>query len=277
MPSSRIPQRPYRPDEATDAHDPGGAAGGPAPQPASHTPPPPPTLRPNLADVLATLACFLGAGFIVAWLAGAVGVGEAGAVAWLTPLILAAQSFVFLLAFLVVVWQGRGLSLRALGLGPRRPGWLKTGALWGLGVIPGAMAVNVVTFVLLGADDPNPQVEMLAPEGPTLIGFLLILPLAAVFVPFVEELAFRGVLYGWLRLRLPAGWAMVASAAVFSIAHGIPQLIPALALVGYFLARLREREDSLWPAIAMHGVFNGVMTVILFAAMAAAENVPAAA
>jgi hypothetical protein len=82
------------------------------------------------------------------------------------------------------------------------------------------------------------------------------------------------VLYGWLRRTLPTGFAMGLSAGIFAVAHGIPQLIPALALVGYFLARLREREDSLWPAIAMHGTFNGVMTVILFAAMGAAESMP---
>jgi hypothetical protein len=282
MPSSRLPQRPLDPqagDREANAQD--GSDGRSEPQsgkgpggPGPAAPPP----RPDLIDVLATLVSFVGAGLVVGLLSGWVGLGDVGlsALAWVTPLVLALQSLVFLIAFLALVWQGRGLSLRDVGLGPMPPGWLRRGVLWGLAVIPAAMVVNLLTFVALGTQEANPQVEMLAPAGPSLIGFLLVLPLAAVLVPFVEELAFRGVLYGWLRAKLPLGGAMLVSAGVFSVAHGIPQLIPALAVVGYFLARLREREDSVWPCIAMHGTFNGVMTVVLFAALSAGAEAPTA-
>ena len=77
------------------------------------------------------------------------------------------------------------------------------------------------------------------------------------------------MLYGWLRQQLPQGLAILISAVIFAVAHGIPQLMPALILVGVLLARLRELEDSLWPCIAMHGVFNAVMTLVLFAALSA--------
>ncbi|WP_208539077.1 CPBP family intramembrane glutamic endopeptidase [Algihabitans albus] len=228
-----------------------------------------PAARPDLIDVLVTVACFLGAGYLVIVVAGALGLASAGgrASAVLVPLVLASQAAVFLAVFMVVLWHGRGLSLRLLGLGPMPPGWLKRGILWGVGAVLPAIAVNAVTFVLFGVDQTNPQVEMLAPAGPSLWGFLLVLPLVSILVPFVEEVAFRGVLYGWLRHHLKPGLAMAVSAAVFSVAHGIPQLIPALLLVGLLLARLRELEDSLWPCVAMHGAFNAVMTMIMFAAL----------
>jgi membrane protease YdiL (CAAX protease family) len=269
MPSSRLPQRPLSPDHRYDMPDeeetPTGAA-----------PPPAPRRRPDLIDVGATILCFVGTGLAVSTLAEAVGFAAAADVqrAWMTPVMLGVQTAVFFCAFLLLVWHGRGLSFRDLGLGTPPDGWLKRGAMWGIGIIPVAMLVNVLSFVALGEQQANPQVQALAPAGASLTGFLLIFPLAAVFVPFVEEIAFRGVLYGWLRLKIPLPGALLVSAAVFSVSHGIPQLIPALVLIGFFLARLREREDSLWPCIAMHGTFNGVMTIILFAALSGGVDAP---
>lgn len=225
--------------------------------------------RPDLIDVLITVACFLAAGLAVGFLAGALGVDRVAPEvrAVLMPVVLAGQSLAFLIVFLWIVWHGRGLSLRQLGLGAMPPGWLKRGTLWGAGAILPAILINAITLILIGAEETNPQVELLAPAGPSLWGFLVILPLVSILVPFVEELAFRGVLYGWLRQQLPQGLAILISAVIFAAAHGIPQLMPALILVGLLLARLRELENSLWPCIAMHGVFNAVMTLVLFAAL----------
>lgn len=264
MPISRLPQRKLEDSRLPEENE----------APLAVSAQPIGVARPDIIDVLVTVICFLGAGYLTILLAGAFGLANAGtqSSALLVPLVLASQAAVFLAVFLVVLWNGRGLSLRTLGLGPMPSGWLKRGTLWGLGAIPPAIAVNAVTFVLFGVEQTNPQVEMLAPAGPSLWGFLLVLPLVSVLVPFVEELAFRGVLYGWLRRHLTAGATMTLSAVVFSIAHGIPQLIPALLLVGLLLARLREMEDSLWPCIAMHGVFNAVMTMIMFAALSVAAE-----
>ena len=266
MPFSRLPQRKLEDSRLPEDDE----------TQLSVLPEPAGAARPDIIDVLVTVICFLGSGYLVILLAGALGLANADtqSSALLVPLVLASQTAVFLVVFLAVLWNGRRLSLRTLGLGPLPNGWLKRGTLWGLGAIPPAIAVNAVTFVLFGVEQTNPQVEMLAPAGPSLWGFLLVLPLVSVLVPFVEELAFRGVLHGWLRRHLTAGLAMALSAAVFSIAHGIPQLIPALLLVGLLLARLREMEDSLWPCIAMHGVFNAVMTMIMFAALSVASDSP---
>ena len=264
MPSSRLPQRrltPGDPPPETEGDTQSEAVQLPLEQRTA--------ARPDLIDVLITVACFLAAGLTVGLLAGALGVDsvtpEVRAV--LMPVVLAGQSLAFLIVFLWIVWHGRGLSLRQLGLGAMPPGWLKRGTLWGAGAILPAILINAITLILIGAEETNPQVELLAPAGPSLWGFLVILPLVSILVPFVEELAFRGVLYGWLRQQLPQGLAILISAVIFAGAHGIPQLMPALILVGLLLARLRELENSLWPCIAMHGVFNAVMTLVLFAAL----------
>lgn len=268
MPSSRLPQRQLHPgDQQPDDLPPETEREAARPPQGQSS-----RARPDLIDVLITVACFLAAGLTVGILAtSTLGVDRVAPEvrAVLMPIVLAGQSLAFLIAFLWIVWHGRRLSLRQLGLGTLPPAWLKRGALWGAGAILPAILVNAITLVLIGAEETNPQVELLAPAGPSLWGFLVILPLVSILVPFVEELAFRGVLYGWLRQQLPQGLAILISAVIFAVAHGIPQLMPALILVGVLLARLRELEDSLWPCIAMHGVFNAVMTLVLFAALSA--------
>ncbi len=277
MPSSRLPQRQLHPgDQQPGDLQPGDQQPGDLPPETEREAARPPQgqssrARPDLIDVLITVACFLAAGLTVGILASTLGVDRVAPEvrAVLMPIVLAGQSLAFLIAFLWIVWHRRRLSLRQLGLGVLPPTWLKRGALWGAGAILPAILVNAITLILIGAEDTNPQVELLAPAGPSLWGFLVILPLVSILVPFVEELAFRGVLYGWLRQQLPQGLAILISAVIFAVAHGIPQLMPALILVGVLLARLRELEDSLWPCIAMHGVFNAVMTLVLFAALSA--------
>jgi uncharacterized protein len=80
---------------------------------------------------------------------------------------------------------------------------------------------------------------------------------------------FRGLLFGWLWARFGLGLGTVASALAFAFAHGIPALAPALAVQGVALAWLYARSDSLWPAVVMHGTFNGLMSILLYLAIAA--------
>jgi membrane protease YdiL (CAAX protease family) len=44
--------------------------------------------------------------------------------------------------------------------------------------------------------------------------------------------------------------------------------MPPLALMGLLLAAVVERSGSLWPAIILHGVFNSVMTITYYTALA---------
>ena len=54
-----------------------------------------------------------------------------------------------------------------------------------------------------------------------------------VWAPIFEELAFRGLLYPTLRLRLPPWLAALLSAALFGVAHGYRQEgIPAVTWSG---------------------------------------------
>ncbi len=87
---------------------------------------------------------------------------------------------------------------------------------------------------------------------------LLALTFAACIVgPFVEELFYRGALFGRLARRAPwAGGAITAGA--FVLVHGDARAWPTLAVVAAVLTVLRVQSGSLLPCLALHVAFNSV-------------------
>jgi CAAX protease family protein len=75
------------------------------------------------------------------------------------------------------------------------------------------------------------------------------------FIPFVEELTFRGLGYSVLE---PFGrWtAIVLVGVLFGLAHGLILSLPVIAVLGGLLAWIRSRTGSVVPGMVLHGVFN---------------------
>lgn len=105
------------------------------------------------------------------------------------------------------------------------------------------------------------------------LGFRIALTLVVSSIgPAVEEFLFRGVLLSALLRHLRAGWAALASAALFALVH-LPDLhwqwyaLPNLALLGVALAWLRLRSGSLWPAVIAHGCNNLLAMLAMFVSL----------
>jgi membrane protease YdiL (CAAX protease family) len=82
-----------------------------------------------------------------------------------------------------------------------------------------------------------------------------------VWAPAVEEVAFRGILYGALRTKLGMGPAALLSAGAFAAVHGYGPLgLASVFWSGIIWAVAYERTRSLWPAILAHGVNNLMVT-----------------
>jgi membrane protease YdiL (CAAX protease family) len=93
---------------------------------------------------------------------------------------------------------------------------------------------------------------------------LLVLVVIACVGPFVEELFFRGALYGALRRSYSLGVTTAIVSLCFVVGHLNPHRWPALALVAVAISYLRAVSGSLLPALALHVSFNAV-TVLAFA------------
>jgi uncharacterized protein len=144
----------------------------------------------------------------------------------------------------------------------RPPSWPRA---LGLGVL-----VMLGVFVFVAALNPllQPGEEQgLVPEGwdgDRAPQFFVNLVVIAGFVPVVEELMFRGV--GYTLLSRFGAWAAIVLVGVgFALVHGIVEGLPVFFGFGAALAYLRYRTGSVYPCIAVHGLFN---TLSLVAAIA---------
>jgi membrane protease YdiL (CAAX protease family) len=82
-----------------------------------------------------------------------------------------------------------------------------------------------------------------------------------VWAPIFEELAFRGLLFPTLRLRLPGWSAALLSAAIFGVAHGYGiQGFAAVTWSGMVWALGYQRTRSLLPSIVAHAASNLLAT-----------------
>jgi membrane protease YdiL (CAAX protease family) len=75
------------------------------------------------------------------------------------------------------------------------------------------------------------------------------------WVPFVEELTYRGL--GYSLLERYGRWpAILAVGILFGLAHGLVVSLPVIAAFGCALAWIRARTDSVVPGMILHGAFN---------------------
>ncbi len=100
---------------------------------------------------------------------------------------------------------------------------------------------------------------------------VLLVVLATVAAPIVEETMFRGVLYRQLRTMFRS-WALVVNVAVsvlitsFIFAAIHPQgwiAIPALMGIAIGMNLMREWRGSLLPSMLVHSISNGLVTSLM--------------
>jgi hypothetical protein len=75
------------------------------------------------------------------------------------------------------------------------------------------------------------------------------------FIPFVEELTYRGLGYSLLE-RFGRWPAILAVGLLFGLAHGLVILLPVIVVFGCALAWIRARTDSVYPGMFLHAAFN---------------------
>jgi len=90
---------------------------------------------------------------------------------------------------------------------------------------------------------------------------VLAILVVGVLAPLVEELVFRGLLYGYVEGRFGAIAALIVSSLAFAAAHVEPIHVALVLPIGVLLGWTRLHTGSLWPAIAAH-IANNTVAVL---------------
>jgi membrane protease YdiL (CAAX protease family) len=169
---------------------------------------------------------------------------------------------------LYAVWLGIVLLIcidrfDLLALRYPRTGWLKALGLAGAAVVA-VFAVEGIVSLLPLPESPG-QEQGLTPTHwePAHAGaFAANLVLFAVIAPFVEELTFRGSGQSLLNVFVGRVPSILVVGLTFGLAHGLVEALLVLVPFGIALAVLRDRTDSTYPGMLVHGLFNGTALVL---------------
>lgn len=156
--------------------------------------------------------------------------------------------------------KGFGLSWRTL---PRDLGGavVKLLALWPL-VLAAIVVTTKAGRIVEGHDFEMPQHQELEvmTEFPDVYLQVLIVFLAVVIAPVLEETLFRGLFQSVIRSYVNRPWlAIAATSVLFAAVHGQSWHWPALFVLSLGLGYACERSGSLFQPIFMHAFFNGTV------------------
>ncbi len=245
----------------------------------THAPREPARGRPLLALAVYLVAVFVGGALLAPWLHAAV-----QAVAPDSKIAGAAFGRYVNRGLLVAALVGLPFFVRAagirswadVGLQPRWPAWRRLGAGFALGF--GSLAAVCAVALLAGGR------SLRLDRSPGELAGQLVGALAtALLVGVIEELLFRGAIFGGLRRAMRWGAALVLSSAVYGIVHFLTRpvsppeidwlsglrvlptmlagatelrtLLPAflsLTLAGVILGLAYQKTGDLWASIGIH-------------------------
>jgi membrane protease YdiL (CAAX protease family) len=159
--------------------------------------------------------------------------------------------------FLLIVLAIAGFSAERLGLRLPRQKWRALGL-----VVGSFFMVQIFEFIYIAIAHPGNE-QGLTPDKwqPShAAAYVANGVIVCTLVPFVEELTFRGL--GFYVLRPYGRWvAILGTGLLFGLSHGLLLSLPIIIIFGCVLAWLRERTDSVYPGMLLHGTFNLVALV----------------
>ena len=171
----------------------------------------------------------------------------------------------------IFAWHERVTWRSGFGIaGAKLPGWLAAIALgvslWAL-VLPSLAWIQGTPpdWLRKTLDEALKQMRNASGASQTLRAALIG---GLVGQAILEELFFRGFLWGALVRRTRLIWTLTSTAFLFGLAHvvtggplGLERLLPSL-LMGLILGFVRVRSGSVLPCILLHAIHNGILGAI---------------
>ena len=152
---------------------------------------------------------------------------------------------------------------------------------WALAwIIPGFIALVTVTTLtmpwlleLLGQEAVSPQMMVKALAAtPDALTKAAVAVSVGIGAPFMEELVFRGFLYGVAKRFTHWTYAALGSSLFFAVVHGNVMSLLPLTLLGLLFVAAYEQTKSLLVPMVMHAVFNLFQISVMFYAPQLAQQ-----
>ena len=137
--------------------------------------------------------------------------------------------------------------------------------LAGLAAFIANMAVTSATVPLLGR--PKSMAMFIGADAATPVLIFGIVLAAVVLAPFMEELLFRGLIYGRLRRHFRPLLAAIVTAIAHSVIHLDKASVIGLILVFVFFGWLYERLQTLWAPVIAHATHNALVLSMIASQM----------
>lgn len=170
---------------------------------------------------------------------------------------MAANGAIGCIALLAAVFL-RIRNFRVFGFRAVEPKWIAVGAALGVVAFGLSFIVEGVYFHFI--TEPNTQADFQVAAAGGTLSLLVLLVAGALMTPFGEEVVFRGVIA--TALNRHGAWAgVLGSAVIFAAAHGPSVIFFDALMVGILIGVLYRKTGSLWPALAVHVVYNGLHLV----------------
>ncbi|MEW1841153.1 type II CAAX endopeptidase family protein [Nonomuraea angiospora] len=135
-----------------------------------------------------------------------------------------------------------------------RPAWILAGAGAGIACFFLSWPVSWLLDPLFPGSEAVQQTYRDATQL-NLLSLAVTVFLGGILSPIGEELLFRGLLANFL-FRWGPWVGVLVSAAIFAVAHGVNAVMPVAFVVGVATGVLLRASGSMWPAIAVHIVYN---------------------
>jgi uncharacterized protein len=169
-------------------------------------------------------------------------------------------SLVFAIFYLL---RRRYVGIWQLGLNTWRREYLR-GGLWAyLSILPVLALIGAFLGLFQKTLLPKQEIYNLLMGLTSLPVSLLFLVIVGLIAPLLEEIIFRGFLFGTLRNSFGPRRSMVYSSLLFAALHNSLAAFLPIFFLAMVLAYLYEKTGSLWPSIVLHMANNTVTTLLI--------------
>lgn len=158
------------------------------------------------------------------------------------------------LAFLAVLFPAAWRELRASPFWRQPPDWLVAFGAFGLGFVASRAITVFMQSVFPASADALQDYNLGLISGGWDLWVLLFA--GGLFIPFVEELIFRGFGLTAYSRRLGLWGGALATSVLFALVHFVPAQIVAVFPLGLVIARAVQHTGRFWTGVVVHALNN---------------------